>query len=219
MQENTVTLNFFFYPWWSHAIWDGVSLPERANICLCVRARVRTHTPIGLNLLQKWNTDISVSGRPFVLRQEPSAAFLLVNCHERSVKGGPQAREGVAGVSPGGSPHRRGKLVTDLLGFQGPLCGLLQGKVAPFTRGVEQRRVGLNRRRWRIGPCSRERRQDTSFAHSSPLDQMFHVSEILAQNKLSYCMSTAVRGKWEGSPFDQRQINLRQYALKDSSMC
>lgn len=174
-QKNTVTLNF--YTRWSHGIWEYcVSAREGDR----VRACVRTHSKWLKSFAEVEHFDINVAAWPFELKQGPSAAFMLVNCQERSVKGGPLAREGVAGVSPGGSPHRRGNLVTDLLGFQGPLCGLLQGKAAPFTRGVEQGRVGLNGRRRRIGPCSRERRQDASFTRSSPLDQMFHVSEILA---------------------------------------
>lgn len=186
--------------------WEG----EHVLVCACLCA----HSKWFKSFTEVEHFDINVAGRPFVQEQGPSAAFMLVNCQERSVKGGPLAREGVAGVSPGGSPHRRGKLVTDLLGFQDPLCGPLQGKAAPFTRGVEQGRVGLNGRRRRIGPCSRERRQDASFTRSSPLDQMFHVSEILAENKLSYCTSTAVQGK-----FYQLQINPRHCALTGSSMC
>lgn len=160
---------------------NGVCLCKRGRTCACVYVRVcvHAHSKWLKSFAEAEHFDI-VACRPSVLQPGPSAAFMLVNCQERSVKGGPPAREGAEGVSPGGSLQRRGKLVTDLLGFEGPLCGPLQGKAAPFTRGAERGRVGLNGRRRRVGPCSRERGQDASFTRSSPTDQMFHVSEILA---------------------------------------
>lgn len=157
---------------------NGVCLCKRGRTCACVY--VYAHSKWLTYFAEAEHFDIDVAGRPSVLKQGPSAAFMLVNCQERSVKGGPPAREGAEGVSPGGSLQRRGKLVTDLLGFEGPLCGPLQGKAAPFTRGAERGRVGLNGRRRRVGPCSRERGQGASFTRSSPTDQMFHVSEIWA---------------------------------------
>lgn len=120
-----------------------VCLCQRGRTCACSCMCARTHAKWLKSFAEVEHFDTNVAGRPFVLKQGLSAAFMLVNCQERSVKGGPQAREGVVGVSPGGSPHRRGKLVTDLLGFQGPLCGLLQGKVAPFHKGSRARAGGL----------------------------------------------------------------------------
>lgn len=65
--------------------------------------------------------------------------------------------------------EEEGWLVTDLLGFEDPLCGLLQGEAAPFTRRREGGRAGgLKGRCRRIGPCSREHGQDASLAVQVP---------------------------------------------------
>lgn len=133
---------------------NGVCLCKTGRTCACVYVRVcvHAHSKWLKSFAEAEHFDI-VAGRPSVLKQGP-AAFMLVNCQERSVKGGPPAREGAEGVSPGGSLQRRGKLVTDLLGFEGPLCGPLQGKAAPFTRGAERGRVGLNGRRGALAPAA-----------------------------------------------------------------
>lgn len=49
--------------------------------------------------------------------------------------------KGVEGLTRG-VLEEEGWLVTDLLGFKGPLCGLLQGKAAPFTRRGEGGKAG-----------------------------------------------------------------------------
>lgn len=52
--------------------------------------------------------------------------------------------KGVEGLTRGvqEEEEEEGWLVTDLLGFEDPLCGLLQGKAAPFTRRREGGRAG-----------------------------------------------------------------------------
>lgn len=61
--------------------------------------------------------------------------------------------KGVEGLTRG-VLEEEGWLVTDLLGFEDPLCGLLQGEAAPFTRRREGGQAGLREGAGALAPAA-----------------------------------------------------------------
>lgn len=90
--------------------------------------------------------------------------------------------------------EEEGWLVTDLLGFDGPLCGLLQ-QCGPLHKKKREREGGLKGRCWRIGPCSREHGQDASSPVQAAQTRCSLSRSSCPFNKLSYCKSVIKQGK------------------------
>lgn len=89
--------------------------------------------------------------------------------------------------------EEEGWLVTDLLGFEGPLCGLLQ-QGGPLHK-KKKREGGLEGRCLVHWPLQQGAWAGRQLTRSSPTYQMFLVRELLAFNKLSYCKSVIRQGK------------------------
>lgn len=93
----------------------------------------------------------------------------------------------------GGVLEEEGWHVTDLLDFEGPLCGLLQ-QGRPLHK---KKRDGAGSREGAgtLAPAAGSM-AECQLTHSSPVDQMFLVRELLAFNKLSYTIRHKAGQTW-----------------------
>lgn len=126
-----------------------------------------------------------------VLKLGPAAPLKLVNCQDWSVKGGPRVK-GVESPTRG-VLQEEGWLVTDLLGFEGPLCGLLQ-QGGPLHKKKRGKAAGSREGAGALAPAARSLGRTPVYPFKSHRPDV-PCQGALALNKLSYCKSVIRQGK------------------------